>query len=176
MKRIRRGDPDACEELVRTHYERVYALLTHLGRDVHLADDLTQETFVAAWANIGKFAGRSSLITWLSQIAYRKFIDARRRGLVHAQQAEEYRQQCAMQTEDHPTVTDLAAADRRRRLHSALDELDEDDRTLLTLHYLQDLSYREMAAVLEKPSGTVKWQTSQALHRLRSHLNGELEL
>ena len=70
----------------------------------------------------------------------------------------------------------LAAADRRRRLHSALDELDEDDRTLLTLHYLQDLSYREMATVLEKPSGTVKWQTSQALHRLRAHLNGELEL
>jgi RNA polymerase sigma factor (sigma-70 family) len=59
-------------------------------------------------------------------------------------------------------------------LYSALDELDSADRTLLVLHYLQGLSYREMALVLDEPSGTVKWRTSEALKCLRILLAEEV--
>ena len=46
--------------------------------------------------------------------------------------------------------------------------LDVPDRAVLVLHYLQGLSYGEMAAVLDEPVGTVKWRTSEALNRLRA--------
>jgi RNA polymerase sigma-70 factor, ECF subfamily len=65
------------------------------------------------------------------------------------------------------------AADDARRLHQALDELDSADRAVLVLHYLQGLSYRELAAVLDEPTGTVKWRTSEALNGLRILLGEE---
>ena len=55
----------------------------------------------------------------------------------------------------------------------ALEELDAAERAVLVLHYLQGLSYREMAAVLDEPTGTVKWRTAEALNRLRALLGEE---
>src|SRR5262249_32304476 len=52
---LRAGRPEACAELVRGHYQRVYRFLLHLARDVHQAEDLTQETFAAAWERIAAF-------------------------------------------------------------------------------------------------------------------------
>jgi RNA polymerase sigma-70 factor, ECF subfamily len=67
-----------------------------------------------------------------------------------------------------PALLDVVIADdEAQRLYGALQELDTADRTVLVLHYLQGLSYREMAAVLEEPTGTVKWRTAEALGRLR---------
>ena len=60
------------------------------------------------------------------------------------------------------------ANDEARHLYRALHGLDAPDRAVLVLHYLQGLSYREMAAVLDEPVGTVKWRTSEALNRLRA--------
>jgi RNA polymerase sigma-70 factor (ECF subfamily) len=48
--------------------------------------------------------------------------------------------------------------------------MDEDDRLVITLHYFQDLSYRDVASILGRPVGTVKWQINQSLHRLRARL------
>jgi RNA polymerase sigma factor (sigma-70 family) len=68
----------------------------------------------------------------------------------------------------------VMADDEAKHLYQALDELDAPERTLLALHYLQGLSYRDMAMVLEEPTGTVKWRTSEALNRLRTVLSGEV--
>ena len=67
----------------------------------------------------------------------------------------------------------VAADDEARRLYRALGDLQGPERTLLVLHYLQGLSYREMAAVLDEPTGTVKWRTAEALNRLRALLGEE---
>jgi RNA polymerase sigma factor (sigma-70 family) len=64
--------------------------------------------------------------------------------------------------------------DEARRLYAALDQLDAADRTVIVLHYLQGLSYREMAAVLDEPGGTVKWRTREALNCLRILLADEV--
>src|SRR6185312_10035379 len=67
----------------------------------------------------------------------------------------------------------LVADDQAQQLNEALRRLDDTDRTVLILHYLQDLSYREMAEVLDEPTGTVKWRTSTALDGLRALLAAE---
>jgi RNA polymerase sigma-70 factor (ECF subfamily) len=167
---IRAGRREACAELVRAHYAGVYRFLLHLTRDGGRAEDLTQDTFAAAWEKIGAFEGRSGFRTWLHRIAYHKFVDARR--------AERYRPATAAPLAEEiapgPGPLDAAiAGDRARRLYQALDRLDADDRALLVLHYLQGLSYREMADVLGEPAGTVKWRTSLALTRLRDLLPAE---
>jgi RNA polymerase sigma-70 factor (ECF subfamily) len=168
---LRAGSPEACAELVRGHYQAVYRWLVHLTRDVHEAEDLTQETFAAAWEKLATFQGRATLATWLHRIAYTKFVDARRAQ----RRAHGMRERLAIPTAPAPDPLDAVLADdEARHLYRLLQGLDAPDRTVLVLHYLQGLSYREMAAVLDEPPGTVKWRTREALERLRALLADEV--
>jgi len=171
LSNLRSGCPGACAELIRLHYQKVYRLLVHLTGDVHQAEDLTQETFVSAWEKIAAFQGRATLATWLHRIAYTRFIDGRRLQRRTTGMLERLPSPAAPPTDPLETVM---ADDEARHLYRALDELDAPERTLLVLHYLQGLSYRDMAMVLEEPTGTVKWRTSEALNRLRCVLNNEI--
>jgi RNA polymerase sigma-70 factor (ECF subfamily) len=170
LKALRAGCPAACAEVVRTHYQRVYRLLVHLCRDVHRAEDLTQETFAAAWEKIATFQGRATLATWLHRIAYRKFVDAERADRRDAGGRQRLSDSPAPPPD--PSAA-LLTADEAERLYRGLEALDAPDRTVLVLHYLQGLSYRQMAAVLDEPTGTVKWRTAEALNRLRILLGDE---
>lgn len=168
-RRIAVGDHDACAALVESHHAAVYRLLARLCRDVHLAEDLTQETFAAAWANIENYRGDSSLATWLHQIAYRKFLDSRRRATraVAIEFSQHFNEIGASPIDP---LADAIADEEAHRLHQALDRLPQRERDVLVLHYLQGLSYREVAEVLEEPVGTVKWRTSRALDELKNLL------
>jgi RNA polymerase sigma-70 factor (ECF subfamily) len=171
LRHLRAGRSGACAELVRAHYQTVYRFLVHLTRDVHQAEDLTQETFAAAWGKIAAFQGRAALGTWLHRIAYTKFVDAQRAEGRAARMRE--RLTSPQVAPEDPCDTAMAS-DETQRLYRALDWLDAPERTLLVLHYLQGLSYREMASVLDEPTGTVKWRTAEALQRLRVLLCDEV--
>jgi RNA polymerase sigma-70 factor, ECF subfamily len=174
VNRILAGNHEACVELIRQYHAPIYRLLVHLSRDAHLAEDLAQETFAAAWAKIGSFNRASSLNTWLHTIAYRKFIDAHRRHeRTVATRADDSIHQAESNT---PTPYECAlASEENLRLYRALDHLKPADRDIVVLHYLQGLSYEEMGAVFDSPTGTLKWRTRQALDNLRSILEGKLE-
>ncbi len=167
VRRIVARDHEACARLVRLHQAPVYRLLVRLCRDAHLAEDLTQETFAAAWEGIEGFRGSSALGTWLHRIAYRRFLDARRRR-TRVAPAEPHEAIDQAPSRGPDPLEEVLADERSRRLHRALDMLDPAERDVLVLHYLQGLSLRETAAVLDEPTGTVKWRTSQALERLRA--------
>jgi RNA polymerase sigma-70 factor (ECF subfamily) len=171
VNRLRAGHSQAYADVIRAHYQTVYRFLAHLTRDVHRAEDLTQETFAAAWERIATFQGRSTFATWLYRIAYTKFIDGQR----SERRAVTLHERVTSRTfySDDPLQSAMAD-DEVRRLYGALDELDPADRTLLVLHYLQGLSYREMALVLDEPSGTVKWRTRESLNCLRILLADEV--
>jgi RNA polymerase sigma-70 factor (ECF subfamily) len=171
LANLRAGRPEACALVVRAHYQAVYRFLVHLTRDVHQAEDLTQETFAAAWEKLAGFQGRATLATWLHRIAYTKFIDAQRAQ----QRAAGMRERLpSSQVAPVDPLDAVMADDEAQRLYRALHGLDAPERTLLVLHYLQGLSYREMGSVLEEPVGTVKWRTAEALHRLRAILGDEV--
>jgi len=167
---LRAGRSDAYAQLIHGHYQAVYRFLLHLTRDIPQAEDLTQEVFVAAWERIETFEGRSTLATWLHRIAYTKFIDGQR----SKQRAATFRErQTGTPLALAEPLESLVADDEARRLYVALDQLDTAERTLLVLHYLQGMSYREMALVLAEPSSTVKWRTREALNCLRILLTDE---
>jgi RNA polymerase sigma-70 factor (ECF subfamily) len=168
---IRAGRREDCACLVHDHYQAIYRFVLHLTRSEVEAEDLTQETFTAAWEKIGAFEGRSTLRTWLHRIAYGKFVDGRRAGQRSAALMERLK---ARDAPVPPSPAETAANDdEARRLYAALDQVDTGDRVLLVLHYLQGLSYREMADVTGEPAGTVKWRTSLALSRMRTLLTAE---
>ena len=172
VQRIRAGDHEACVELIRQFHAPIYRLLAHLCRDAHLAEDLAQETFLAAWAKISGFNVASSLNTWLHTIAYRKFIDAHRRHERTVTISNDASVDRAPANNPDPYASALAS-DENRRLYCALDRLRPAERDVIVLHYLQGLTYEDLAAIVDEPTGTVKWRTRQALEHLRTALESK---
>jgi RNA polymerase sigma-70 factor (ECF subfamily) len=150
----------------------VYRLALFLTGDTELAEDLTQEVFTSAWDAIDRFQGRASIRTWLHRIAYHCVVDARRR--------KERERALALKIGDQTVeavdpVSQIVADERLAQVYAALGGLSDDERVLLVLHYIEGLSYREMANILDRPSGTVKWLTSRALEKLRKRLVEEVD-
>ena len=171
---IRAGDREACAALVRAHYERVYRFLRHLSGDDATAEDLTQEVFAAAWGTIAGFRGEASIGTWLHKIAYGKFVDSTRR-----KRREDAATKRLADGQTAATVPDDAVqrawdAERKGAVYRAVQSLDDEARSVIALHYFHGMSYSEMAEVLGKPVGTVKWQTSEALRELKHRLDGRI--
>jgi RNA polymerase sigma-70 factor (ECF subfamily) len=164
---LRVGRREACAALIHAHYQAIYRFLLHLTRDVALAEDLTQDTFATAWEKVGSFAGRSSLRTWLHRIAHGKLVDVRRRSRRGAEIHEQVGRQAA-RAESAGPLDAVIADDQARHLFEQLQRLEPDDRTLLVLHYLQGLSYRDLAGVVDEPVNTVKWRVREALEQLRA--------
>ena len=174
LKAIRAGSQEACADLVRTHYAAIYGFLLHLSGQVSTAEDLTQETFAAAWASIGSFRGRASLKTWLYKIAYGKFVDLKRRVKSHRAATEHLQNNARSSVGVRGPMDEAMTKERSTRVYAAVQELNTDEREVIVLHYFQGLSFREMAAVLDDPAGTVKWRTSRALGQLKMALDGRV--
>ncbi len=170
---LREGRHAAYEAVIDAHYASVYRLLVLLSGDKHLAEDLTQEVFTAAWQAIRDFRGRASIKTWLHRIAYNTFISMQRRrsrdGLL-AKGLGNHRPDAG----EDPLLQTIAD-ERATGVCRALEGLDAEERAVLILHYVEGLSYREMAKVLGRPGGTVKWLTSRAIEKLRRQLAGKVE-
>lgn len=74
----RAGSTEAFEELVRRHGPALYRYARRMTRDADAVNDIVQETFVAAWRQIGNFRGDSAILTWLFAICARKVTDSHR--------------------------------------------------------------------------------------------------
>jgi RNA polymerase sigma-70 factor, ECF subfamily len=168
------GDREECTALIRDHHAAIYRFLARLTRDVTQAEDLTQETFAAAWQRLDGFRGQASLRSWLHRIAYRKFLDARRAASRRPAECTHLDGMSVHGPSVDP-LTNVMMDEQSRRLHLAVRALGEADRLAIELHYMQELSYREMAEVLGEPVGTVKSRTNHALAKLRRQLEGAFD-
>ncbi len=162
------GDAAAARELVERTYLRVYGHLHRLTGHEQDAADLTQQTFRRAWASLGTFGGRSSFSTWLHGIAHHTYLDWRRRQRPGYPQSEEW---WAAQTSDVPSPSEETAdRDRARSLFALVEQMDEDTRQTVHLHYYEGLSLAETAEVLHVAVSTVKYRLRQALDSLRARM------
>lgn len=156
---------EAFTQLVDAHYAPLYRFALSLARNQADAGDLVQQTFYI-WAKKGHALREAAKAkTWLFTTLYREFLRGRRR------------EARATSLEDLPSGGDVAAeeVDRVARLDAAvvlaaLQEVDEVFRAPLTLFYLEDLSYAEIAATLDVPIGTVMSRLSRGKAQLRAGL------
>jgi RNA polymerase sigma-70 factor (ECF subfamily) len=173
LKALRQGRREAYEDVVATHYASIYRLLLFLTRDASQAEDMTQEVFASAWGALADFRGEASLKTWLRRIAYNLFLDSQRQRRRAAALADRL-SPGGPEAGDDPLAR-VMADEHLGRMYQAMEKLDDDERAVLLLHYMDGLSYREMARVLHQPAGTLKWLTHQALEKLRTQIAGKAE-
>jgi len=166
VQRACAGDMRAFERLYREHAGRVYGLCLRMTRDVQLAEDCTQDTFINAWRALPKFETRSSLATWLHRIAVNVSL-ARRHKSPPVEAAPE----------DEPTEASawtLETPVEVQEIESAIAELPDGARDALVLHALYGYSHGEAAQMLGIAEGTCKAQLHRARKLLRARLAVEV--
>jgi RNA polymerase sigma-70 factor (ECF subfamily) len=168
-KRARRADNEAACELLKIHYADVYSYLRRLCGSQADAEDLTQQTFLKVWSSLAGFNGRSRFSTWLYRIAHNTYIDWQRRSTNSIQSsADAWWQGCV--DENPGPFANVAERQLARRLYEAVDQLEEDRKQTVHLHYYQGLSIRETAKVLGIATSTVKYRLREVFKVLRVKL------
>ena len=169
IQRAQKGDQDAFATLVNEHQRYVYNLALRVLRDENEALDLTQETFVRAWTALPNFRGQSQFRTWLYRIAtnlcYNR-LPGLRRSL--ADLGDDVL--ADLPESGHMPATparEFEANETRKHLHQAIDGLEPNYKTLIVMRYQQELSYEEIASILNLPLGTVKTGLFRAKEKLR---------
>jgi len=180
---LRLACEDAYETLIHRYQQPVYALVSRLMCDPGDAGDVVQEVFLKIFRNIVHFRGGSSLKTWIYRIAVNEAHNHRRWFSRHQKPEIGF-----AQNEDAPGVHeenvmdpgrspfDLALNHETRALvEGALAKLNPKFRAAVVLRDMEDLSYEEIASVLEVSLGTVKSRILRGREALRRVLEGRLE-
>jgi RNA polymerase sigma-70 factor, ECF subfamily len=168
----KRGDHDAFAQLVQRHQRRVFNLVFRMLQQYEEANEVTQETFLAAWQGLPSFRGDARFSTWLYRIAYNcclKQLEQRKRdsALQVAIQAEQFINNAG---NDEPADETLEAHARQAMIHEQLSTLPAKYRIVLILRHLQDMTYEEMAEMLTMPIGTIKTHLFRARNLLKERL------
>ena len=165
-RRARRGDAGAFDELVRRFQRPVFRFCWRLVRSAD-AEDLAQDTFVRAFVHFERFDPARPVLPWLIAIARRLCLDLLRRRAVAARLH-------TLPVDRPPTPgpeSEAAIREQLGRLDQALADLGDGPRAAIILFHIEQMSYRNIAAALEVPMGTVMtW-----LHRGRAELKQALE-
>ena len=171
-KRAARGDRAAFHAIVDAHAHDLFRLARSLSRTNEDADDIVQETFIAAFRGLPKFDGRSSLKTWLSRILMKRAAKAWHKNR-HSRNALSLSTAPGAEAVDNRLTTAGAATavEQRLDLTQVLPTLTAEYREVLVLRELQGLSYAEIAQTLGLPQGTVE----SRLHRGRCELRERLQ-
>lgn len=155
VARVREGDETALTLLVQRHRQRLVRTAANLLRDQHEAEDVSQEAFLKAFREIGKLRDDRAFSGYLYRICVRLCMDKlrlKRAELVEFDRAEPCQ---------GPAVENRVVIER------LLDQLPPDLRTTLVLREMEQLSYDEVAAVMQVPVGTVRSRLHTARERFR---------
>jgi RNA polymerase sigma-70 factor (ECF subfamily) len=177
VRRARRGDLAAYDELVKRYQERIYATIYHMTSNHEDANDLAQESFIKAFQALKSFKGGSSFYTWLYRIAVNKTINfLKQRKNRQAMSLNDI----DFQAEHDPDLVALISEKTPRRaagltelqekLNAALLKLSEPHRLVVVLHDVQGQSHEEIAKVMDCNIGTVRSRLFYARQQLQSYL------
>lgn len=156
------GDRDAFEELVSKYQSRIYRFILQKLKNPELAEEATQETFSQALANINQCRSADKFEAWLFRIANNKALkiiryESRRdpRFLLKLTAAKKITPQLKPESLNTNPEFELLIKRERTRVQEAIQQLPEIYKAVITRHYLQGMSYKEIAQDLNIAEGTV---------------------
>ncbi|MCI1693887.1 RNA polymerase sigma factor [Aneurinibacillus aneurinilyticus] len=165
VARVLHGDKEAYAHLVNKYKNKVYALLLGMGVAPQDAQDITQESFIKAYRHLATYNQDKKFSSWLYKIAANSCLDAwrKQRREILDEREEEYIETASP---EHAYLHKEQAQELRKHI----DHLPEKYRLVLVLRYIDDLSYKEIAEVLDLPLPTVQTHLHRAKKKLRDAL------
>ena len=176
LKKAAAGSAEAFEQLVLTYQTPIYNLCLRMTGNPEDAADMTQESFLKAWRSLEGFHFESAFSTWLYRLASNTCLDflrsvKRRKQFSLTMEDADGETQLLDLPDPAPTPeASLLSAEESALLGAAMRQLDPEQQRILTLCVVNDLSYTEIAAVLDIKEGTVKSRLARARENLRKKL------
>ena len=163
------GDPDAFEEIVRRHRDRLWAVALRTTGDREEAADALQDALISAFRHADSFRGQAAVTTWLHRIVVNACLDRHRRAAARptiSYQATREDDTHAGLPEPTDPHDDVAQAELRVVLQEALLQLPTDQRAAIVLVDVQGLPVDQAAEILEVAVGTIKSRCSRGRAKL----------
>lgn len=164
IRQVLDGDRGAARALYDAHAPRVHRLVYRLCGDEHLAQDLVQEAFIKAFAQLHTFRGDAALSTWLHRVAVTVTMNGMRK-------VKRFREREADIDLEHPAGPGACPSDSdselRDRVAAAIDALPAIYRTTLIMHDIEGYTHQEIAEALQVAEGTCKSRLFHARAQLR---------
>ena len=169
------GNENAFTTLVKKYQKSVHALAWRKIGDFHIAEELTQDTFLKAYSKLSTLKNPNQFAGWLYVIADRICIDWHRKQKppiesLETTSGEEIEGSSYRHYEDEQRK-EASVEHRRRRIRSLLEKLPESERTVVTLHYLGEMTSKAIGEFLGVSPNTVKSRLQRARNRLKEQEN-----
>ena len=177
LSRLRNGEEPAFKELVILFQDRVFNTALGLLQHHTEAEDIAQEVFIQIFRSIQQFKGDSLLSTWIYRITVTKSLDhlrskkrKKRFGFFSSLFGDDNRPLYEPVDFNHPGVKQEQREDAVL-LFKMIDQLPENQQTAFILNKLEELSYREIAAILKTTESAIDSLLQRAKQNLRKKLN-----
>ena len=168
-------DPEAFGEIVRRWERKIFALCFGMLTREDEARDATQETFIAAYRNIGRFRGEAKVSSWLHRIAVNQCLTVKRRA---RSRAEEYLDDDSGESErifvapiSFSPGNEAEQTERLRVVRQAVGSLPVDLRQVVVMKEFEEMTFQEISETLELPLSTVKSRLYTALKQLKMNMS-----
>ncbi len=170
IKKIQSGNPEYFNKIVERYAKLIFSLLYEMTNNYEDTKDLTQETFLKAFKNIGTYEGKSKFDTWLYRIAYNVGIDywrrQRKRRFVDIDSIRKIDQAYSGRSNNN-LYTGLNEV-----LQKGLQQLTQRQRAAVVLSYFHGFTIKEIGSVLGCSEATVRVHIFRAFNKLRKELKG----
>jgi len=168
LSRVATEDRAAFDALYRALETPVYRFIRSKMNDPFESADILHDVFLEVWRSAGRFEGRSSVKSWVFGIAYRKVIDVFRKS-ARMDVTDDFEDQ--IDSDPNPEQC-LATAEDSAHVQYCMETLKLEQRAAIQLAFFEDQGYREIAAALNIPEGTVKTRIFHAKKLLMRCLEG----
>jgi RNA polymerase sigma-70 factor (ECF subfamily) len=178
LRRLHEGDRSAMGELYDLYFDRLYSLVfNQVDRNRDTAEDIVQETFLAALKSAKGFRGQSSVYTWLCSIAYHKVADHYRRQSRERKHMVSGVDVDALDVADNPGSQPrpdslIESTEMRQVVNEALAKLPWDYRQVLILKYVEEMSVLEIGRIMDRSPKAIEGLLTRSRKALQMHLAG----
>jgi RNA polymerase sigma-70 factor (ECF subfamily) len=184
VRRAKKGDYRAFDLLVLKYQSRIVSIAFKFVKEIQLAEDISQESFIKAYRSIDSFREESAFYTWLYRITantaknYLVSKGRRKESSISELSISENEDFFELPTNDSPEQI-LMAQSLKDTIYDALSGLPEDTRTALSLREFEGLNYEEIAEIMNCPVGTVRsriFRGREALENLISPITHKFKV
>lgn len=168
VQQVKEGDQLAYSELVKRHQKVLFRVVLKFCRDMDLAEDVLQESFIKAYQKIHQFEGRSSFKSWLFRIAINTAKNKLRS--LRSEQVSIDDVQVSMSAEAESGLLHEAV---QKRLTEEIEQLPNKQKTAVLLRVYEDLSFKEIAQIMDCPYDTAKANYRHGLMKLKASMGGD---
>lgn len=168
IAQIQAGNEHANRFLIEKYKNLVWHLVLRMVDQAEDAEDLCQEVFLRVFRDIGKFRGESKLSTWIGSIAYNMSITyLRKKGKNIMVSVDDYLPVTSGRRSVETADEALDKSSMKQIVHRVIESLPVQYRTVITLFYLEEMSYKEIEEITGMPDGTIKSYLNRGRQAIR---------